>query len=374
MRRIAPSFEALSPEQRLIVERLHGAVLALAPAGTGKTTVLTERVARALDAGIPPERILCVTFTNRAARELRARIVSRFPGVASKLAPRTFHQLCADIVRREAKRVGLMVDFAVCDEHESVALLKRILRSPDGDDRDATKVYQRLQDTKVRWPTSELIWPLGSTWSRAGFDERRLRDAAQRYERGLSQWQLLDFADLVLYVRAIFAARPDLREHWTGRYDLVQVDEIQDTHLSEYEVVATLAGTSGNLALFGDLDQTIYEWRGATPDRVMSRFRRDFGDVLEVSLTDNHRATRALIHAADTFANTLRQRVTRLTAAPACPAGEPVQVHVAQTVSAEAEWIAERVATLSERDGVPLPSIGILAPANWYCEEIAQRA
>ncbi|MGE3908082.1 MAG: 3'-5' exonuclease [Chloroflexota bacterium] len=370
--RQAPSFEALSPEQRAIVERLNGAVLALAPAGTGKTTVLTERVARALDAGIPPERILCVTFTNRAARELRARIVGRFPGLAQKLVPRTFHQLCADIVRREAKRVGLMVDFAVCDEHESVALLRRILRCPDGEDREAVQVYQRLQDTKVRWPTRDLRWPLGATWPRAGFDDRRLRDAAQRYERGLSQWQLLDFADLVLYVRAIFAARPDLREHWTSRYELVQVDEIQDTHLSEYEVVATLARASGNLALFGDLDQTIYEWRGATPDRVMTRFRADFGDVLEVSLTDNHRATRALIHAADTFASTLKHRVTRLTAAPACPDGEPLQEHVAESVSGEASWIAERVRALSEGAGVPLPAIAILAPANWYCEEVAR--
>jgi DNA helicase II / ATP-dependent DNA helicase PcrA len=366
-----PGFAALSPEQRAIVERLDGAVLALAPAGTGKTTVLTERVARALDQGIPPERILCVTFTNRAARELRARIVARFPGVATKLAPRTFHQVCADIVRREAKRIGLLVDFAVCDEHESVALLKRILRSEEGDDKEAQAVYQKLQETKVRWPTAALRWPLGSAALQAGFMDRRLRDAALRYERGLRQWQLLDFADLVLYVRAIFAARSDLREHWTSRYQLVQVDEIQDTHLSEYEVVAALAGQSRNLALFGDLDQTIYEWRGATPDRVMNRFRRDFGSVLEVSLTDNHRATRALIHAADTFAGTLRQRVTRLTAAPACPPGEPVQEYVAESVSGEAEWIAGRVKHLAEQEGVPLPSIGILASANWYCERIA---
>src|SRR5258707_14241429 len=104
----AGGLDRLSDEQRVIVEHLYGPILALAPAGTGKTTVLTERVARALDAGVPPERILCVTFTNRAARELRARIVQRFPSIAGHLAPRTFHQLCADILRREAKRVGLM--------------------------------------------------------------------------------------------------------------------------------------------------------------------------------------------------------------------------------------------------------------------------
>jgi DNA helicase-2/ATP-dependent DNA helicase PcrA len=375
--REAPTLDRLSDEQRAIVEHLDGPILALAPAGTGKTTVLTERVAAALAAGVPAERILCVTFTNRAARELRARIAQRFPELAGHLAPRTFHQLCADILRREAKRVGLMVDFAVCDEHESVALLRRILHCPEDDDREAVKVYQRLQETKIRWSTADLRWPLGATWARAGFEDDRLRQAAQRYERGLAQWQLLDFADLVLYVRALLAARPEIREHWTSRYELVQVDEIQDTHLSEYEVVATLARQSGNLALFGDLDQTIYEWRGATPDRVMSRFRAEFGGrgngpVLESSLTDNHRATRVLIAAADTFADSLKHRVTRLRPAEACLDGTPIQEHVGENVSAEAAWIAERVATLNARDGVPLPSIGILAPANWYCEEIAR--
>jgi DNA helicase-2/ATP-dependent DNA helicase PcrA len=370
--RFAPTLERLSDEQRVIVERLYGPVLALAPAGTGKTTVLTERVASALEAGVAPERILCVTFTNRAARELRARILARFPGVGPRLVPRTFHQLCADILRREAKRVGLMVDFSVCPDHDSVAMLRRILSCPEDDDREAVQVYQRLQETKTHWPTADLLWPLGSTWARAGFDDVKLREAARKYERGLSQWQLVDFADLVLYVRALFAARPDVLEHWASRYDLVQVDEIQDTHLSEYEVVATLARRSGNLALFGDLDQTIYEWRGAMPGRVMARFRADFGTFATAHLTDNYRATRVLILAADRFAASFKHRETRLAPAPACPDGEPIQEHVAESVSAEADWIARRVATLAARDGVPLPSIGVLAPANWYCEEIAR--
>lgn len=361
----------LSDEQRQIVERLDGAVLALAPAGTGKTTVLTERVARMLEAGTPPERILCVTFTNRAARELRARILARFPGLAARLMPRTFHQLCADILRREARRVGLMVDFAVCDDATSIDMLRRILNAPEGEDKEATTIYQRLQDAKAHWPTRDLRWPLGMTWARAGFEEPRHREAAQKYERGLSQWQRVDFADLVLYTRAILAARDDVREHWSSRYDFVQVDEIQDTHLSEYEVVSTLARQSGNLAMFGDLDQTIYEWRGATPGRVMSRFSADFPGLLRVHLTDNHRATRVLIQAADTFADTFDDRKTRLTAAASCAEGEPIQELVAESVSGEASWIAERVAALNQRDGVPLPSIGILAPANWYCEEIA---
>ena len=137
-----------------------------------------------------------------------------------------------------------MVDFSVCPDHDSVAMLKRILQCPEDDDREAVQVYQRLQDTKLRWPTADLLWPLGATWARAGFEDVRLREAAQKYERGLSQWQLVDFADLVLYVRALFAAVPEVLEHWAGRYDLVQVDEIQDTHLAEYEVVATLARQS----------------------------------------------------------------------------------------------------------------------------------
>ena len=226
---------------------------------------------------MPPERILCVTFTNRAARELRAAILARFPGVGPQLAPRTFHQLCADILRREAKRVGLMVDFSVCPDHDSVAMLKRILSCPEDDDRKpsrSTSGSRRPRPTGRPPSCAGRSGPPGrgpaSTTSGCATPPRSTSAAS-------SQWQLVDFADLVLYVRALFAARPRCCEHWASRYDLVQVDEIQDTHLSEYEVVATLARQSGNLALFGDLDQTIYEWRGAMPGPGHGRFRADFG-------------------------------------------------------------------------------------------------
>src|SRR5262249_37486561 len=154
--------------------------------------------------------------------------------------------LCADILRREAKRVGLMVDFAVCDDATSLDMLRRILRCPEDDDREAVQVYRRLQDAKVRWAAADLRWPLGATWARAGFEDKRRRAAPRRYESGLGKWQRADFADLVLYVRAIFAAPPEIREYWASRFDLLQVDEIQDTHLSELEVVSTLARRSGN--------------------------------------------------------------------------------------------------------------------------------
>lgn len=367
-----PTFDALSDEQRRIVERLDGGLLALAPAGTGKTAVLTERVARALDRSIPPERILCLTFTNRAACELRSRIVERFPEHADRLVLRTFHHLCADILRREAKQIGLMVDFAVCDDHESIALLRRILRLAEDDAGEATRIYHRLQDVKAIWPAAALTWPLGPAWPRAGFDERRARQAAQRYERGLAQWHLVDFGDLVLDVRAIFAARPDVLERWANRFDLVQVDEIQDTHIAEYEVVATLARRSGNLALFGDLDQAIYEWRGASPNHVLRRFKREFGPIYEAQLTYNHRATRALIHAADTFAGSFASRTTTLSPADHCDAGEAIRLFIADNVSNEAAWIADQVAELAASGVAALPAIGVLAPVNWYCDEVAR--
>ncbi len=355
-----------------MVDRLEGAMLALAPAGTGKTTVLTERVARAIDAGTPPERILCVTFTNRAARELRARIETRFPEQAHRLAPRTFHQLCADILRHEAKQIGLWRDFQVCDETTSQEMLRRILGKHDPDGKQAFAVYQRLQDAKQHWHPSNLRWPLGGVWAQAGFDDTNHREAARKYERGLSQWQQLDFADLVLYVRAIFAALPDVRDRWASRYAYVQVDEIQDTHLAEYEIVATLARQSGNLAVFGDRDQTIYEWRGAEPRRVLAKFAADFPSSQTFQLADNHRATRRLIKAADRFAASLTHRETKLQPAPSCAEGTPALEYVAESVGNEADWIAESVAVRHQRDGVPLPSMAVLAPTNWYCEAISR--
>ncbi|MCC6174733.1 MAG: UvrD-helicase domain-containing protein [Chloroflexi bacterium] len=361
----------LSGEQRAIVEHLSGGVLVLAPVGTGKTTVLTERVAWALEAGIAPERILCITFTNRAARELRARIGRRFPDLSDRLVPRTFHHLCADILRREAKAAGLPSEFAICDETESIALLRRILSLPaiDGNTDAAEPLYRRLQQAKVQLPAARLRWPLPPVWAAAAIEDERERKAAFRYERGLSQWQMLDFADLVLRVRALFAGLPGVRERWQHRFELIQVDEVQDTHLSEYEVVAALARGGGNLALFGDLDQTIYEWRGASPAALLGRFGAEFGPLETFLLTDNHRATRTLIHAADTFATTLERRVTRLSAAPTCDDGKPIVVHTAANVADEAAWIAEQVAAL-DGTGLDRAAIGVLAPANWYCDEI----
>jgi DNA helicase II / ATP-dependent DNA helicase PcrA len=301
--RVPMSIELDAAQQR-VVDQLKGGLLVLAPVGSGKTFALTERIGRALDVGkLRPERILTLTFTNRAAREVQQRLADRFPDQVERLWISTFHGLCATILRREARAAGLPADFTICDETDSLDLLREI--SPL--DQDAARAFFRdLERAKTVLSSRELSWPLDFARLFAPLGEGRV--LARLYQDELRQQGRLDFGDLVLLTNALFARRADVRQRWEERFDLVQVDEVQDTHRSEYNVIWVLAHRGRNLALFGDLDQTIYGWRGSDPDAIVQRFRRDFAPVVELSLGHNRRATRNLVQAADQFAASLEQR------------------------------------------------------------------
>lgn len=360
----------LSAEQRRIVEHLAGGLLVLAPVGTGKTTVLAERLAHAVAEGIAPERALCLTFTNRAARAVRDRLARRFPDLAERLVVRTFHQLCADILRAEARDAGFAADFTICDDADTQALLRRILRAPD--DAEARELGAAIARAKLGADIGAIGWPVDTSALYAALPNARQLGAALKYQRGLLQWQTLDFADLVLRARALLAHHPGARERWAARFDLVQVDEVQDTHVSEYEVVRALARRSGNFALFGDVDQTIYEWRGAEPAALLRAFDGDFAPVTRLELRENYRATRPLLAAASAFADSF-ERQTRVVAHPSCPDGEPIRLLTAPDETREAEQIARRVRALADAEGdrFAYRHVAVLARTNARCAEIA---
>jgi DNA helicase-2/ATP-dependent DNA helicase PcrA len=353
----------LDAAQQRVVDQLKGGLLVLAPVGSGKTFALTERIGRALDVGkLRPERILTLTFTNRAAREVQQRLADRFPDQVERLWISTFHGLCATILRREARAAGLPADFTICDETDSLDLLREI--SPL--DQDAARAFFRdLERAKTVLSSRELSWPLDFARLFAPLGEGRV--LARLYQDELRQQGRLDFGDLVLLTNALFARRADVRQRWEERFDLVQVDEVQDTHRSEYNVIWVLAHRGRNLALFGDLDQTIYGWRGSDPDAIVQRFRHDFAPVVELSLGHNRRATRNLVQAADQFAASFEQRWGSSAAGAAGTAlpGEAITVHYAPDPEAEASWIAERVGELlSGQDGPAYRRIGILTGTN----------
>jgi DNA helicase-2/ATP-dependent DNA helicase PcrA len=333
----------LNSEQSAITKHTKGAILVLAPVGTGKTRVLAERVLLAIDRDISPQRILCLTFTNRASQEMSERLSQYCPEQLPYLTIKTFHGLCASMLRAETRQLGLPADFVIYDDADCIELVKEIFGLSK--DREAQQLFFDLANCKIKASNlqlslssslEELYAPLGSD---------RARRAAQ-YQAVLQKRHVLDFADLLFYVRAMLHHELEISQRWAEKFDFVQVDEVQDTHLSEYSIVSHLAFRSGNLAMIGDLDQTIYEWRGSEPAQVIAQFKRDFKPT-EYSLTWNYRATKILLKAASAFADSFEHRQTQITPSPDCEPGEPIRVHVAKDERAEAEWIGRQIQLLA---------------------------
>ena len=332
----------LNPEQNEIASHIEGAILVLAPVGTGKTRVLAERVLHAIHKGISPKRILCLTFTNRAAKEMKERLSKYCPEQFQYLTINTFHGLCASILRLEARQFGLPADFVIYDDADSIELVKEVFHLSN--DREAQQLFFELANCKVKAEDSllslnnlaqNLYAPLGSNNAQC----------AAQYQAILAKRHALDFADLVFYLRVMLQHEPEISQRWADKFDFVQVDEVQDTHLSEYNVVKYIAANSGNLAMIGDLDQTIYEWRGSEPDEVIKQFNIDFNPT-QYSLTWNYRATKNLLNAASGFADSFEHRQTKITPAPECEVGELIHIHLANDEKAEAEWIGSQIQQL----------------------------
>lgn len=329
-----------NPEQKNIINHIEGAILVLAPVGTGKTRVLSDRVVKAIQSGIPAEKILCLTFTNRAAKEMKERLAQSCPDEVREITIKTFHGLCTSILRIEARNIGLPADFFVYDDADCIGLIKEIFNVSK--DKNAQEIFFKLAECKSKTnqfdPQNRFI-SLG----------QKKAELATQYQIILQERHSLDFADLIFNVRLMLNFYPDLREKWEQRFDFIQVDEVQDTHLSEYEIVHSLANHSGNIAMIGDLDQTIYEWRGSEPDQVIGQFKQDF-QPQEYSLVLNYRATQTLLNAASAFADCFTKRYTQITPAKSCQIGDSIELYTAKTENEEAKWIGKQIQKLANND------------------------
>lgn len=355
--------------QQAIIQHLTGALLVIAPVGTGKTHVLALRVANALQHGIPPQKILAVTFTNRAAQELRDRVVTLCPGKSRELTVRTFHALCAHLLRMEARHIGLPVDFVIYDEADCVEIIKDLVRDLPG--HNATRLYHAIQQQKTAVATDHLSMAYDPTIGGAPFDPHHMATAVA-YQRMLRERHALDFADLILSTRAMLHTHPEIQHRWAERYAFIQVDEAQDTHRSEYEVISCLARQSRCLALIGDMDQTIYEWRGSEPVRVIDTFKAEY-DPTVLSLVENYRATRTLLHAASSFANSFDHRHTIGVPASTCQTGERIHTFVAPDEPHEGAWIAEAIHHLATQpDPVSFSQMAVLTRTHARSQAIAE--
>jgi DNA helicase-2/ATP-dependent DNA helicase PcrA len=359
--------------QGLCIEQVVGASLIIAPAGTGKTRVLAERVLRAVAKEIAsPKNILCLTFTNRAAQEMRKVLMSQQRDWAKDVTIRTFHSLCTHMLRQEAGQIGLSHDFVVYDDDDCLELIGSIFElnklsvKQSEKNRIAREIFGAICDAKIGAQTTELSTYLPSVHVAekifAQFPAVRIVPAC-RYQQELADRNALDFGDLVYLTRTMLDNDAEIKARWSNRFHFIQVDEVQDTHTSEYEIVKALAKGSGNIAFIGDLAQTIYGWRGSNPELVLKRFREDFKPI-EHSLTENYRATRTLLKAANSFAIScggFGGRYKTIVPSETCEQGQPICIAVANSEEDEARWIGQQILNLKLEHDRALRSPGTQA-------------
>jgi DNA helicase-2/ATP-dependent DNA helicase PcrA len=381
---LAPETE-LNDQQREAVNHLFGPLVVMAPVGTGKTTVLAHRAAAAIRAGVEPGHILCLSFTNRAAREMRERIRHLIGVPAGQITVRTFHGLCAYVLRYEAETLGIPADFTVCDEEDVRAGLINLCRRQglDGEylDKLAGILSHFLQRVKLA-PYSEedpdrlddyfAAAVRQSSLSFGDLPRVDLRRVVGDYQQWLLANGVLDFTDLILHVARLFSDYPEALERWRQHYSWLQVDEVQDVTLAEYGIVARLAGASKNVALFGDFDQTIYEWRGSQPHLVLAKFQRQFKPIHEILLTKNYRATRHMLRACEAFIHANRRFVTLAIEPMTLVPGNKVFIHTEETPQDEAHWIAGAIEVLRAEAGIPNREIAVLTRTNAANDEVAR--
>jgi DNA helicase II / ATP-dependent DNA helicase PcrA len=289
--------DQLNPEQRRAAETTEGPVLILAGAGTGKTRAITFRMANLIACGVPAEAILAVTFTNKAAEEMRNRVsdlLLRAGVPPSQPWLSTFHSLCARLLRREAPSAGLPRDFAIYDTDDQMAAIKLATTKLAIEDESLTarNVLSAISHAKNHGSSPEKMRS-----EAIGQDGRRVADIFAEYEKLLHQSKALDFDDLLLRTVRMLREAPAVREKWQARFQYIHVDEYQDTNRVQYELMRLLTGPKRNVCVVGDEDQSIYRWRGADVSILMS-FSRDFPAAQIIKLERNYRSTQNILDAA----------------------------------------------------------------------------
>jgi DNA helicase-2/ATP-dependent DNA helicase PcrA len=293
----------LNPAQREAVETISGPVLILAGPGSGKTRVITHRIAYLIKVcGVSPRRIMAVTFTNKAAREMEERLRRLVGGSVEELTIGTFHAICARILRREGKAIGISSGFVIYDEEDQMSLIKRSLEQLDLDPKQYAPKAIRSAITAAK---SRLITP--AEYLPRSYFEEVVRRVYERYQQLLGESNALDFDDLLLKTVHLFREQPQILSRYQSRYLHLQVDEFQDTNLVQYELIKQLAAKHRNICVVGDPDQSIYSWRFADLRNILN-FEKDYPEAKVVLLEQNYRSTKLILETASCIIAASQQR------------------------------------------------------------------
>src|SRR6266699_810107 len=340
--------DELNPEQRLAAEITDGPVLILAGAGTGKTRAITYRMANLIANGVPAEAILAVTFTNKAAEEMRNRVSDLLLRAGVPPAQpwiSTFHSLCARLLRREAAAAGLPWDFAIYDDDDQLAAVKLAMAKIqiDADDLTPRNVLSQISYAKNHGKTPEELRA-----EAFDLDGRRTADIFTAYEKLLNESKALDFDDLLLRSARLLRESAPTRQKWQSRFTYIHVDEYQDTNRVQYELLRLLTESKQNVCVVGDEDQSIYRWRGADVS-ILLKFAQDFPQARAIKLERNYRSTQNILDAAGAVVANNPDRLGKSLSAEKGE-GANLRYFEARDAQAEAEFVTGELGRILNDD------------------------
>lgn len=346
----------LNPEQYRAVTTVNGAILIIAGAGSGKTRVITFRIAHMLDMGIPQSQILALTFTNKAAKEMSDRVKELTQRKLQNLTVSTFHAFGVKVLRADIDKLGYRENFSIYDETDRTALIKECGRelkfSPDAlDIYKISQLFSNIKTGRKNWQTENDMY-------------RQLYDC---YQEGLKLYNAVDFDDLIVLPIKLFRENPDVLERYKDRFKYIMVDEFQDTSHQQYELMHLLADE--NVAVVGDDDQSIYSWRGADYQNIIN-FEKDF-KVTEIRLEQNYRSTGTILDAANgVISHNTNRKDKKLWSGKG--EGKPIEIYMPENETEEANFIAESIQGIAIEEKKTYDDFGVLIRANTqsrYIEE-----
>lgn len=364
-RSVETAVQSLNPRQREAAETLTGPLLIVAGAGSGKTKTLTVRVAWLIAQGASPSSILGVTFTNKAAREMRERVEALLPGVGGGVTLTTFHSLCAQFLRRWGDRLGYPRDFTIYDADDQEKLVKKVAQELD---LDIKKYSASFLLGQISGAKNDLLGP--EEYEPAASVAEILKPVYEKYQSRLVASGAMDFDDLLFQAWRLLSGHPEVLENLQRRYRHFLVDEYQDTNFAQYKLISLLSRDSGNLCVVGDEDQSIYGWRGANIRNILE-FEKDFPGAKVVVLDQNYRSTQRILDAASAvIARNSGPRKKHLWSE--MKGGEPLSFIHAEDDREEAERVAREIERQHLNDGVPLGKFAVLFRMNSQSRQIEQ--
>lgn len=363
-----PSYlEHLNPRQREAALAIDGPVSVLAGAGSGKTAVLTARIYHLLRQGIPADRVLAVTFTNKAAREMRERLGAKLGDVPLPFVA-TFHGLGRELLETEGRAIGVPRYFAIYDRDDSKAAIRDALKALDVDPKEVppAAILARISKAKSAGQTLEEF---RERHARESFRSRIVAEAWIRYEETLRKEKSLDFDDLIALPARLLATHEDVRARVQERWSHLHVDEFQDTNELQARLVRLIAGPRENVFVVGDIDQSIYTWRGATIENLL-KFEEAYPRAQHVVLEHNYRSTQTIVEAANAVIEKNRNRKEKR-AITDNPAGDPITIHASPNAEEEARYAAREAARLIARGAKP-DEIAVLYRTNFQSRALEE--